>query len=341
MAPGSRSSFPLIAAGLLALLAALLWVVLAGDPPQQLGPEPAESQNSTDSGPQEAELGSLPDPGPRQLRSDLVKARLTVLISAPAWAQLPDSVEVKLHARGDLPEETRVQRTRIGGALVEFEDLLFGNYEIEAAAPGFVTATVPISVSREAHAPRQVVPLLPAREIVGEVRNHRNEVVAGVEVSARPAQNIPGFIQTHATTTTDEQGRYRLQPLPEGEFWVHVGQLRSPINDPVKVELRGERVFQDLKLGPLAAVTFTLVNEVDQSRVAGARVQIQRHAQADERGHMEYRMANGEGEVRFAHVPPGEYGVTVIANGYKSTSRTYRIEEGADGAITIYVLPLQ
>ncbi|MAW60456.1 MAG: hypothetical protein CMJ94_06445 [Planctomycetes bacterium] len=322
-----------------ALLLALGWILFQPSAPVEPLDDGTTPAVSAADGPSEAQVESTPV-AETQRSSLLVKAQLTVILSKPGWATLPESVEVELIPQGDTPGEAQLERTRQGGALVEFYDLLFGSYLIRVRALGFATAEVPVQISKEAAAQRQVVALLPAREITGEVRDASGRPVAGIEVSARPIENIPGFVQSTGTTRTDEQGRYHLTPLPEGRFYVHVGPLLHPINDPVEVELYGERVFQDLRVGPLAGVSFEIVDASSEAAIAGARAQIQRISEDGQRGHAQYRSADSQGRIAFEHIPPGEYTVTVLASQYRTSTGTYRIHEGADGQVRIALIPL-
>lgn len=337
-ARGSVSAL-LVAAAVVAA-AAVLWVFGSQSPK----PQPIELEDAPvaqlASGPREAEVGTLPTKGPAARSSDRVKATITVMISKPGWATLPESCEVKLIPQASTPGEARIERTPLGSPLVEFYDVLFGEYLIEVRALGFVTAQVPVQVSREQFAPRQIVPLVPAREITGEVRDASGKPVVGIEVSARPIETIAGFVQTTGVAVTDENGVFHIQPLPEGDFWVHAGPLRSPISETYKVELYGERAHVDVNVGPLASVRFELYDELSQSEIAGARVQIQRVSDDGGMGHAQYRATDKKGSVRFANIPPGEYAVTVLASTYRNSTRRYQIEANADGLVRIPVLPL-
>ena len=336
---GSAAALLIVAAVVVCI--ALIWVLTVGRPaepaPLDLGPAAAAS---TADGPREAEVGSMPVIGPPARSSALVKATITVLLSKPAWAELPESCEVELIPQGSTPGEPRLQRTPIGGSVVEFYDVLFGEYLLRVEALGFVTAQVPVRVSREKHAPRQVIPLVPAREITGEVRDDSGKPVVGIEVSARPIEAIPGFVQSTGVAITDENGVFHIQPLPEGDYWVHAGPLRSPISETYKAELYGERAFVDLRVGPLASVRFELYNELSQDLIAGARVQIQRVSDDGKPGHSQYRPSDKKGVVQFRHLPPGEYAVTVLASKYRNMTRRYAVSADADGVVRIPVLPL-
>jgi hypothetical protein len=331
----------LLIAGAVVVCVALVWVFIfsrSAEPKLiDLGPAPAIP---TADGPREADVGSMPIAGEPARSSSLVKATITVMLSKPAWAELPESCEIELIPQGSTPGEPRRQRTPLGGSVVEFYDVLFGNYLLRVEALGFVTAQIPVRVSREKHAPRQVIPLVPAREITGEVRDASGKPVVGIEVSARPIEAIPGFVQSTGVAITDENGVFHIQPLPEGDFWVHAGPLRSPISETYKAELYGERAFVDLRVGPLASVRFELFDELSQGLIAGARVQIQRVSDDGNPGHSQYRPTDQKGVVHFRHLPPGEYAVTVLASKYRNMTRRYAIEADADGVVRIPVLPL-
>lgn len=325
--------------GLLAV-AALAWVLFGGDedPNGPLDPTQSTQVSSTD-GPTAAEVGELPEVE-QERSSTLVRATLTVLLSKPAWAQLPETCEVVLTPLEDELGEVRRARTEIGGAIVEFHDLLFGRYRVDVEALGFAPAGAELRVSRENHAPRRVLAMQPARAITGEVRDLRGEPIVGVEVTARPAEPIPGYIQTRGVAVTDEQGRYSITSIPEGDWWVHVGPLRSPLNDPVRIEVYGERVYQDLKIPALGAMELTITQDPDGNPLAGARVQVVRVGDDGARGHSEYRSTDSRGQVRFGHLPPGEYAVTVLAPGHKSRTQHYMVEPGADGKVELAVTAL-
>jgi hypothetical protein len=331
----------LLIAGAAVVCVALIWVLTFSNTkepaPFELGTPPAAR---TADGPREAQVGSTPVAGEPARSSSLVKATITVMLSKPAWAELPESCEVELIPQGSTPGETRRQRTPLGGSIAEFYDVLFGEYLLRVEALGFVTAQVPVRVSRENHAPRQVIPLVPAREITGEVRDASGKPIVGIEVSARPIQVIAGFVQSTGVAITDENGVFHIQPLPEGDFWVHAGPLRSPISETYKAELYGERAYVDLRVGPLASVRFELYDELSQDLIAGARVQIQRVSDDGGPGHSQYRPTDQKGVVHFRHLPPGEYAVTVLASKYRNMTRRYAVEADADGLVRIPVLPL-
>lgn len=343
MRPSKRrgSVAALLIAAAVVVCGALLWVLTvsrgATPEPIDLGSTPAVR---TADGPREAEVGSIPVVGETKRSSSLVKATIVVLLSKPAWAELPESCEVELIPQGLTPGEARLQRTPLGGAVVEFYDVLFGEYLLQVKALGFVTAQVPVTVSRQNHAPRQVIPMVPAREITGEVRDASGDPVVGIEVSARPIEAIPGFVQSTGVAVTDETGTFHIQPLPEGDYWVHAGPLRSPISETYKAELYGERAYVDLRVGPLAQVRFELFNELNQELIAGARVQIQRVSDDGAPGHSQYRPTDQQGVVQFRHLPPGEYAVTILASKYRNMTRRYAIHANADGVIRVPVLPL-
>ncbi len=336
---GSVAALLIVAA--VVVCVAAIWVLTVSRPtePSPIDFEPTPTARTTD-GPREAEVGSMPVLGEPARSSSLVKATITVMLSRPAWAELPESCAVELIPQGATPGEPREQRTPLGGSVVEFYDVLFGDYLLRVEALGFVTAQVPVSVSREKHAPRQVVPLVPAREITGEVRDASGNPVVGIEVSARPIETIPGFVQSTGVAMTDENGIFHIQPLPEGDFWVHAGPLRSPISETYKAELYGERAYVDLRVGPLARVRFELYDELSEEMIAGARVQIQRVSDDGGPGHSQYRPTDRDGVVHFRHLPPGEYAVTVLASKYRNMTRRYAIEADAEGVVRIPVLPL-
>ena len=336
---GSATALLIVAAVVVCIAAIWVLTVSRSAEPAPLDFGPAAAASTADS-PREAEVGSMPVIGPPARSSVLVKATITVLLSKPAWAELPESCEVELIPQGSTPGEPRRQRTPIGGSVVEFYDVLFGEYLLRVEALGFVTAQVPVRVSRENHAPRQVIPLVPAREITGEVRDESGKPVVGIEVSARPIEAIPGFVQSTGVAITDENGVFHVQPLPEGDYWVHAGPLRSPISETYKAELYGERAFVDLRVGPLANVRFELYNELSQDLIAGARVQIQRVSDDGKPGHSQYRPSDKKGVVQFRHLPPGEYAVTVLASKYRNMTRRYAVSADADGVVRIPVLPL-
>jgi len=308
---------------------ALLWILLLGGDPSE-NPQAEQEAAQAQLGPvAEADAGSGPAAAPTRLSSPLVKANLTVLLSTPAWAQLPESCEVELLPIDGTPGEARLKRTQAGGAFVEFYDLKFGNYQVRVESIGFATAEVPVSISEKYPHPRQAIPLLPAQRIQGVVTNSAGQVLAHMEVAARPVEPIRGFVATSGITKTNEQGEYVLEPLPQGRYWLHAGPLKSPISDPIEVELVGEMSYADLRVGETGTFVVQLIDETTGEVISGGRAQVQRIGKPGEmRGFSNYLDSDAEGIVRFDHVPTGEYAVTLLAPSFRSVTKRFRVESG-------------
>ena len=340
----SGASLILVVVGLALLLAASAWVLWPEGPgPLTNGQEISADGTLLD----QHELAELDRTQPvTQVRRDspLVQANIAVLLALPAWAEMPETVRVELIPQGSNPADKRHLWTKNGGKFVQFDDVMFGSWLVRCAPRGFQATEVPLSVSEAAPNPRQVLNLKPARAIRGRVLDSTGVTVAGVPVSARPVEAIVGFTVTRATTTTDEEGRYRLSSLPEGKYWVFAGELRSPIGPMVEIDLLGDEAWADLTIPRLGSAEVTALDSQTQQPISGMRVQAERitHAEEGVAGHVTFKQTGDDGIAHFTALPPGEYAFTfLLPSGYKTKTQRFEVSEGQKAEFSASVLPLR
>lgn len=342
---GNTGASPILVVVGLALLLAVSALVLWPGGSTELDPgnggDPTIAENEQ---PDFAELDQTPVVSPERRDSPLVQATVAVLLALPAWAEMPDTVRVELIPQGSNPAEKRHLWTKNGGKFVQFDDVPFGSWLVRCAPRGFQAVEVPLTVSEKAPSPRQVLNLKPARSIRGRVIDSTGAGVASVAVSARPVEAIVGFTVTRATTTTDEEGRYRLSGLPEGKYWVFAGELRSAIGPMVETDLIGDEAWADLTIPRMGAAQITVVNETTQAPIARMRVQAERITVASEGipGHVTFKQTDENGVAKFPAIPPGEYSFTFLQPGsYKTKTQRFEVAAGATGEFRVSVLPLK
>lgn len=330
--------------GLALLLAASTWILWPEGPaPLNNGGTPSVNGTQAE-GPNLAELAEDQPSSPERRDSPLVQANVTVLLALPAWAEMPDTVKVELLPQGSNPAEKRHLWTKNGGRMVEFDDVKFGSWLLRCAPRGFQATEVPLNVSEAAPNPRQVLNLKPARSIRGRVIDSTGSAVAKVPVSARPVEPIPGFTVTRATTTTDEEGRYRLSGLPEGKYWVFAGELRSAIGPMVETDLVGDEAWADLTIPRIGSAEVTAVDSKTQLPIADMRVQAERMTTAEEgvAGYVTFQQTGDDGVARFPALPPGEYAFTFLKPSvYKTKTQRYEVGEGITATFSASILPLR
>jgi hypothetical protein len=80
-------------------------------------------------------------------------------------------------------------------------------------------------------------PALQTGTVTGIVRSTAGRVVSGVRVSAIPASAIEEISQAGATSAmTDDTGRYRIEKLPVGRYYIAAGSLDMPTFYPATLD---------------------------------------------------------------------------------------------------------
>ena len=156
----------------------------------------------------------------------------------------------------------------------ELRDVPAGRYGVEASRPGFVPIAygarrpgrpgTPLVVRSDDVVENVRVTLVRGAIITGVVRDASGEPVTGVDVAVRTARTAEGRTDVVATTTTDDQGAYRIFGLQAGSYTVSVrprsvgsGDVRAPSDAEVDAMLRRlqeRRRFGAVTPNPFASV---------------------------------------------------------------------------------------
>src|SRR3954468_21633907 len=112
----------------------------------------------------------------------------------------------------------------------------------------------------------QGIPALPGQSgtVSGVVRTSAGTPAAGVRVSAM----VPPDAGTDAALAgsfaalaqTDEQGRYRLEGIPQGRYYIVAGRVDVPTYYPGTAEMAQARVFSVVSGGAVAGIDFVMMD---------------------------------------------------------------------------------
>src|SRR5262249_14930873 len=116
-----------------------------------------------------------------------------------------------------------------------------GAYTLVVTAAGFRPAAIPLAVP-EIGEVRQDVLLASGGQLYGVARNHRGNPVAEARITVVDEH---GSVVT--VTMTDDEGRYQITDLEEGEYTV-IASGYAPTVDHVKLG-DGEHAVHDVVLG--------------------------------------------------------------------------------------------
>jgi Carboxypeptidase regulatory-like domain len=206
--------------------------------------------------------------------------------------------------RLDVPEEERLETTSSETGAFRFSGLAPGRYRLEARAPGYVSAVLPL-----APVPfRGQVTLLmvPGAQLEGTVIGTNGEPASGAVVLAE------GYEQD-LTAVTDGAGRFSLD-VPPGHHALsarrgaEAGALEQWVNVTVGQRVQGLRI----QLGAGAEISGKVVRP-DGSPIVGARVE----ALSALSGHglvasSHLAGTNERGDFSVSPLAPGRYGLQVF-----------------------------
>jgi carboxypeptidase family protein len=334
-------------AAIAALVGLSAWVMLSSDWAHPYTPTDADPSSAADPSTHSPEIAVV-DPADLQAHkpierthSPLVQAEVTVLLSAYRWVHFPEAVKIELLPQGTNPHAKRHLWTKSGGKMVQFLNVGFGSWVVQVQSNGFQTVVVPLAVSESNPHPRQTIPLRPSRRIEGRVMDQAGHPVPLIRVSARLQTPIPGFTVNQATSQTDQEGRYTIDGLPEGSYYVFPGEIRSPLGPLVATDLIGELAFADLTVPVLSSATIVVKDQSTGQLLPDMRVQAMRATADGMPGHTAFRQSDEQGASHFDHLPAGEYIFTVFGSGYKSKTQHVVVEADGSGTVEIEILPLE
>ncbi len=200
---------------------------------------------------------------------------------------------------------------RVGGAAATQTDndgryalwLSRGPQSLGAAAEGFVRRP-----AREVAAPGRYAFDLPAESsLIGRVLDEKGAVVAGARVSVTAAETS----ERASVAYTDSEGHYRITGLAPGLYRASAEAPGRRGDGEHAVYLGSAAVSpQEIRLHPAASASGRLVVAGGQQTCARGKVTL--HGQ-DARSRVE--LAGAGGEVFFAALPPGFYGVSAECPG--------------------------
>lgn len=234
-----------------------------------------------------------------------------------------------------------------------FTGLNAGEYLVRASRSGYLTGSfgqrratgtgTPVSVNGGQWIGGVDITLWRPAVITGDVRDDRGEPMVGVTVSAYKHDRLPAHatLRVVASAVTDDEGRYRLQPLSPGDHVVGISTLAMPAPDQAFppqyypgadrvagafiVPLEAGREFGGISFMLPSLPTFDVAGRIDLSGVpegsAGSvRLQLARPRDPGVTESPQHRVLaltvpDAEGRFLFAQVPGGEYVIEASLTG--------------------------
>src|SRR5688572_26237649 len=115
-------------------------------------------------------------------------------------------------------------------------------------------------------APAGAAAQTPTGTVTGEVRTREGQPAVGVRVSAMavPEAGVPadGGTALVSIGTTDNQGRYRLENVLPGRYYITAGFVDSPTYYPGVTAVSGATVVNVLSGTPVTGISFAVANTV-------------------------------------------------------------------------------
>src|SRR4030095_445364 len=113
-------------------------------------------------------------------------------------------------------------------------------------------------------APAGAAAQIPTGTVSGELRNRQGQPAAGVRVSAMavPEAGVPANSGTALVSigTTDNQGRYKLENILPGRYYITAGFVDSPTYYPGVAAMSGATVVNVLSSTPVTGINFAVTN---------------------------------------------------------------------------------
>jgi len=122
----------------------------------------------------------------------------------------------------------------------------------------------------------QGIPALPGQSgtVTGVLRTAAGEPAAGVRVSAMvPPESdvdVRSVASFAALAETDMDGRYRLEGIPQGRYYIVAGRVDQPTYYPGTTEMTKARIFSVTPGGFISGIDFVMVDSSVRSNLPGA-----------------------------------------------------------------------
>src|SRR5688572_3850776 len=158
---------------------------------------------------------------------------------------------------------------------------------------------------------------VPSGTISGQVLSRSGQPASGVRVSAMAVQETSGAGNGTALVSlgmTDDTGRYRLENIPPGRYYVVAGFVDSPTYYPGVSSATGATILNVLSGTPIPDINFTTA--------VSAGVTVSGRLLGDVTGVTRIRLMGGgapatettlnpDGSFQFVRVRPGNYQINV------------------------------
>src|SRR5688572_3152937 len=113
-------------------------------------------------------------------------------------------------------------------------------------------------------APAGAAAQIPTGTVSGEIRNREGQLAVGVRVSAMavPEAGVPANSGTALVSigTTDNQGRYKLENILPGRYYITAGFVDLPTYYPGVSAVSGATVVNVLSGTPITGINFAVTN---------------------------------------------------------------------------------
>ncbi|HVS64399.1 MAG TPA: carboxypeptidase regulatory-like domain-containing protein [Thermoanaerobaculia bacterium] len=216
----------------------------------------------------------------------------------------------------------------------EIADVAPGRYDLEARAAGFAPARVPAIVVPEETIASEIgtVALSPGVAVEGFVRDRAGAPLEGVEIRKQEEGGVLGVVrlglqgEQPADTSTDADGRFRLEDLAEGSTLrvsaelagygtISVQGVRAPTEEPLELVMEPAATLRGVVVDGLgegvANAGLRLIAEMGSGVIDIATIASRmRNEQADE-----------EGRFEIADVTPGRYELRATGGGFQEGRR--------------------
>src|SRR5262245_1212332 len=112
----------------------------------------------------------------------------------------------------------------------------------------------------------QGIPVLPGETgtVSGVIRTSIGTPAAGVRVSAmvppEVAADAAAGSALAALAQTDEQGRYRLEGIPAGRYYIVAGRVDLPTYYPGTADMKQARIFSVVPGGTVSGMDFVMMD---------------------------------------------------------------------------------
>jgi protocatechuate 3,4-dioxygenase beta subunit len=215
----------------------------------------------------------------------------------------------------------------------ELTDVPAGKWTVHAAATGFRTAEVSgVEVAEGETKEGVVLSLKKGGGLSGVVTDLRGTAVANASVSWHPADSqggamgamvarITGGSGSGGTTTSDADGHFRLDGLPDGR--VTVAATHPDYLDASRDVDPSKEASVSLVLGNGASISGTVVGTDGRSGVPGALVQLNEEGDSGGfgPGGSESSRTDGAGNFLFEHLSAGRFKVIASGNASQSVAK--------------------